>query len=90
MTIHLITCDGPLESYRFTEIFIADGNAATDFAKEPCVFDKVLVLFWITYLKAEIVQVTKVFVVSAVRHICVGHNKCLLNKRDFINSYSFA
>jgi len=70
-----------LESYRLTEVFIADGDAATDFAEEPGVFDKVLILFWITNLEAEVVQITKVLVVSAVRHIYISHKMRLLNKK---------
>ena len=58
-----------LHSYWFTKIFIADGDAATNFADKLGVLDEGLVLFGITYLEAEIVQITKVLVVACVRHI---------------------
>jgi hypothetical protein len=79
-----------LQCYRLTKILFADGDPATNFAKKLSVLDKGLVLCGIAYLKAEIVQITKVLVVSAVRHICFSHNMCLHYKSDAIGSYSFA
>jgi hypothetical protein len=58
-----------LHSDGFTEIFIANGDSAADFANILSAFYEGLVLFWVAYLKAEIVQITKVLAVACVRHI---------------------
>jgi hypothetical protein len=60
---------GPLlEDYWFAEIFIANGHPTAYFAYEFSVFYKGLVFLRVAYLIAEIVQITKVFIVADVRH----------------------
>jgi hypothetical protein len=74
---------GPLlENYRFAQIFIADSNPATYFAYKSGVLYKGLVFPGVTYLIAKVVQITKVFVMAGVRHICFCH--CIyLHKKSF-------
>ncbi len=72
-----------LKGYGLAQILVADCNPAANLAKKPRVFYQSLILFGIAYLIANIVQVTKVLVVAAVRHTCLCH--CFFSVKELSN-----
>ena len=74
---------GPLlEGYGLAQTLVANGNPAAYFTYEFGVFYKGLVFPGVAYLIAEVVQITKVFVVAGVRQTCLCH--CIYLRKNLV------
>jgi hypothetical protein len=70
-----------LESRRFTKILLAGSDPAANFAKKPGIFHEDFVFPRIAQLKAKIVQIAQVFVMTCMRHTCLCHRTSLLFRK---------
>ena len=66
-----------LQLHRLAEVLLAGGDPAAHLAHELAVPHEFLVFLGIADLKAEIVQIAKMFIVSEVRHFCFSHDSAL-------------